>query len=201
METASLKRKKKNIYVCSNESYPACTVHCKPDSAHLQEFILLVEGIIRKLRMKQASYDKLNVSGERSQAVQKLISSDVSGFISYGRRFSLIPESEIGSLFDGLPIGPKPDGLFRIKKQGQKSTRGVMVEVERGQSIQNNADLKDIWKCHICKHTEYLILFVPIELCQARKRERVYARVVNRLAPFFSEGMTINVEAVAIIGY
>jgi hypothetical protein len=172
-----------------------------PDAFLLEEFVSLVEGVLRKLGSRQRAFDKLNVSGERSQTIQLIISSDVSGFVSGGRRFTLIPEHEVVDLFCGLPIGPKPDGLFWLRKPRRKTLRGVMVEVERGQSVQNNADLKDIWKCHICAHTDFLILLVPIELRQARKTEKPYKRVVARLEPFFRDGFTINISAVAVIGY
>ena len=38
---------------------------------------------------------------------------------------------------------------------------GIIIEVERGQSLQNNNIFKDFWKCHICEKVNYLFLFVP----------------------------------------
>ena len=64
-------------------------------------------------------------------------------------------------------------------------------------------DLLDFWKCHLCKHADYLFLMVPQALkhndLMTPKRE--YTSVVKRLETFFIPGNTTNVRAVHIFGY
>ena len=40
-------------------------------------------------------------------------------------------------------------------------TSGILLEVERGKTTTNNMDLLDFWKCHLCRHADYLFLMVP----------------------------------------
>ena len=54
----------------------------------------------------------------------------------------------------------RPDFFLKV------DDTGILIEVERGQTTQNNNDLKDFWKCHICEEAHYLFLFVPNLLIQ-----------------------------------
>lgn len=80
---------------------------------------------------------------------------------------------------------------------------GILLEVERGKTTTNNMDLLDFWKCHLCKHADYLFLMVPQALkhnaSMAPKRE--YRAVAKRLDTFFKPGNATNVRAVHIFGY
>ena len=82
---------------------------------------------------------------------------------------------------------------------------GIIVEVERGQTTINNADLRDLWKCHICKHADYLFIFVPVALKHKEidLPNNAYARVNNRLESFFDpEGVNYtNVRGLVVFGY
>ena len=64
-------------------------------------------------------------------------------------------------------------GLFATTRQAlfvlttsDRSTTGILLEVERGKTTINNMDLLDFWKCHLCEHANYLFLMVPTELRQ-----------------------------------
>lgn len=80
---------------------------------------------------------------------------------------------------------------------------GILLEVERGKTTTNNMDLLDFWKCHLCRHADYLFLMVPQALkhnpTMTPKRE--YKSVVKRLDTFFKPGNATNVRAVHIFGY
>ncbi len=80
---------------------------------------------------------------------------------------------------------------------------GILLEVERGKTTTNNMDLLDFWKCHLCRHADYLFLLVPQELrhndTMSPKRE--FASVVKRLESFFHPGNYTNVLAAYIFGY
>ena len=67
---------------------------------------------------------------------------------------------------------------------------GILLEVERGKTTTNNMDLLDFWKCHLCRHADYLFLMVPQALrhnpTMTPKKE--YNSVVKRLDTFFVPG-------------
>ena len=79
---------------------------------------------------------------------------------------------------------------------------GIIMEVERGKTITNNMDLLDIWKCHICKEADYLLLIVPIvRQTNSGRTTKTFDHVVNRINSFFREENFINVKGCFIIGY
>ncbi|CAA7615066.1 ankyrin repeat domain-containing protein [Magnetospirillum sp. SS-4] len=91
----------------------------------------------------------------------------------------------------------RPD-YFRPYRDGG----GILIEVERGKTLENNMDLLDLWKCHICTHANYLIIIVPkIRNNKKGNRTLVFDRVVNRLTAFFQYGNEVNVDAAFVIGY
>lgn len=80
---------------------------------------------------------------------------------------------------------------------------GILLEVERGKTTTNNMDLLDFWKCHLCRHADYLFLMVPQALKhnETMSPKSEYNSVVRRLETFFHEGNDTNVRAVHIFGY
>ncbi|PZC49362.1 MAG: hypothetical protein DK304_001304 [Chloroflexi bacterium] len=81
---------------------------------------------------------------------------------------------------------------------------GIIIEVERGQTTQNNAALKDLWKVHICEEADYLFLLVPNILRQnesGKVNGRPYKETVNRLSTFFEKQNYTNARGVVIFGY
>ncbi len=77
---------------------------------------------------------------------------------------------------------------------------GIIIEVERGKTNQNNMDFLDFWKCHICEYAHYLILFVPIVLQQGKK-SYPYKTVISHMSTFFEEKNYTNVRGLIVIGY
>lgn len=55
--------------------------------------------------------------------------------------------------------------------------------------MNNNHDLKDIWKAHIASETQHLFLVVPVSNWSASgsPREKPFSRVVHRYGSFFGE--------------
>jgi hypothetical protein len=82
-------------------------------------------------------------------------------------------------------------------------TSGIILEVERGQTTANNNDLRNFWKCHICKEANYLFLFVPKELRHNYEMtpRNQYEKVKNRLESFFTDENYTNVRGLVIFGY
>lgn len=95
----------------------------------------------------------------------------------------------------------KPDFVFST------DSCSVMVEVERGKTLDNNMDMLDMWKCHIHPTARHLILLVPIWYEKDGNGDRpgsrtaTYARVCRRMAPFFQPGCFTNVWSLNLLGY
>jgi hypothetical protein len=91
----------------------------------------------------------------------------------------------------------RPDYFCKIS-----DNEGILMEVERGKTLDNNMDMLDIWKCHICEEANYLFLIVP-KIRQTEKGDGkiIYKRVVDRIETFFRKQNYININAIFIFGY
>jgi hypothetical protein len=129
-----------------------------------------------------------NLPGVSSAQVQ-------ATFLAYATELGFT--SEARGLFLEYENRLRPDYFRRV------GGSGILLEVERGKTTTNNMDLLDFWKCHLCRHADYLFLMVPQALrhndLMTPKRE--YASVVKRLETFFRPGNLTNVRAVHIFGY
>jgi hypothetical protein len=105
--------------------------------------------------------------------------------------------SEKKGLFDNYKTSQlRPDYYKPI------NNTGIIMEVERGKTITNNMDLLDVWKCHICKEADYLLLIVPIiRQTNSGSSTKTFDPVINRIDSFFMEENYINVKGCFIIGY
>lgn len=109
-----------------------------------------------------------------------------------------------------LGFSSEKKGLFSDYKTPQLrpdyykviNNTGIIMEVERGKTIMNNMDMLDVWKCHICKEADYLLLIVPIiRQTNSGGKTKTFEPVVNRIDSFFREENFINVKGCFIIGY
>lgn len=106
--------------------------------------------------------------------------------------------SEAKGLFAGYePRNLRPD--FYLPVGGS----GVLLEVERGKTIDNNMDLLDLWKTHICRGADHLFLLVPTEYRSnpAKPARNLFRAVEARLSTFFQPANHTNVESVVLFGY
>ncbi|MCG6463759.1 hypothetical protein K6U37_03395 [Vibrio parahaemolyticus] len=163
---------------------------------------------------------KVNVSAEFSEAKQiatdlleYLSSSDIADKIKNAHQFNA-KSHDIQDIFlpKCLELGMTSEkkGLFvdqtvtRLRPDYYKEIgkTGLIMEVERGKTTANNMDLLDIWKCHLCKKANYLLLVVPVYRESANgSRQKIFEHVVKRLSTFFEPENYVNVEAAFIIGY
>jgi len=93
----------------------------------------------------------------------------------------------------------RPDYFKKLE-----NNTGILIEVERGKTNQNNMDLLDFWKCHICKHAHYLFLLVPNELKQNESGKivgRPFITVISHMETLFHPSNYTNVRGVVVIGY
>lgn len=130
-----------------------------------------------------------NVPGSESQKIQAVIQTKTSelGF-----------RDESKGLFAGYSTrGLKPDYYREV------GCTGVILEVERGKTINNNMDFLDFWKCHICRVASFLILLVPVELRHnyENRPTRAFKATSNRLESFFITENYTNVWGLVLLGY
>lgn len=107
-------------------------------------------------------------------------------------------QSEAKGLFVGYePRNLRPDFYLPVGESG------ILLEVERGKTIDNNMDLLDFWKTHICREADHLFLLVPTEYrSNAEKSPRNLFRAAEaRLSTFFRPSNHTNVESVFLFGY
>lgn len=135
---------------------------------------------------------EFHIPGAQSQRIEEVITpfAEKLGFISQAKE--LFQKYKVSKL--------RPDYYLSLL------STGIIIEVERGQTSQNNAALKDLWKAHICEEAHYLFLFVPMELRQNKKDPnkisgRPFNETVNRLSTFFVEENYTNVRGLVIFGY
>lgn len=149
---------------------------------------------------------KLVLSGVNSSDVlTRIVTADRPGNSSHFVQRAILSvtkqlgfQSEKRGLFDNYMVSAlRPDHYRRLHNTG------ILFEVERGKTLQNNMDLLDLWKCHICDEASILFLFVP-QLLRQDETERgssVFATVVKRLGTFFIPPNETNVDAAFIFGY
>lgn len=133
-----------------------------------------------------------HVHGAGSSAIQGLVSTLLTDRLSFREEVVLTPE-------EGFVTRARPDFYFELEPG-----RGVLAEVERGGTVTNNHDLKDIWKTHIAPDAQHLFLVVPESNWRAdgSPRERPFPLVAHRMAAFFGdERREIDVLSVHIFGY
>lgn len=81
----------------------------------------------------------------------------------------------------------------------------IIVEVERGGTVTNGHDLKDLWKTHLSPTAKHLFLIVPNSITAESGKQRadnVYKRCISRLGSFFGEPRTqVDVWSLHLFGY
>lgn len=152
----------------------------------------MAEYLRRQLEDRAADIDLAHVHGAPSAHVQAIASAVLKGQLGFTEEVILTPQ-------DGIVSQPRPDFYFSLAPG-----RGVIAEVERGGTVNNNHDLKDMWKAHIAKDVQHLFLIVPNSNWKADggARERPFIRVSNRMAAFFGDARReIDVLTCHVFGY
>ena len=149
------------------------------------------ESLVAHLRSIETEIDAAHVPNAQSSAIQDLVNDwlESRGFIS----------EYLDAFASSASTRSRPDFYFDLG-----SGRGILVEVERGGTVNNNHDLKDIWKCHLSEKTHHLVLIVPNRnfTRDGKPREAPFLRCSNRLRTFFNDPRTqIDVLSLTLIGY
>jgi hypothetical protein len=134
----------------------------------------------------------VHIYNAQSKAVQLIVAQLLRVELGFGEEVVIKPD-------DGFVTQARPDFYFELA-----SGRGVLAEVERGGTTNNNHDLKDVWKTHISPNGHHLFLVVPLANWNERGgvRERPFLRVARRLGAFFGDPRReIDVLSLHLFGY
>lgn len=120
---------------------------------------------------------RLHIHGAQSKSIQDHFATLLRDDLGFGEEVVLTPQ-------DGLVTRARPDFLYDLGRG-----RGIIAEVERGGTITNNHDLKDLWKAHVAPDVQHLFLIVPRNNWRAdgSPRERPFDTVARRLGAFFGD--------------
>lgn len=150
-------------------------------------------GLMRThLTASAEAISTVHVHGAQSSVVQAIVSTLLTTQLGFGEEVVLTPET-------GFVTHARPDFFFRLS-----DGRGVLAEVERGGTTNNNHDLKDLWKAHISPDAQHLFLIVPNAnwTSTGGAREKPFLRVSKRLAAFFGDPRReIDVLSLHVFGY
>lgn len=152
----------------------------------------LAQILVRHLTEHAGDIDLVHVHGAQSSAVQAIVSTLLREQLGFGEELVLTPDL-------GFVTSARPDFFYTLS-----TGRGILAEVERGGTTNNNHDLKDLWKTHIARDAQHLFLIVPMSNWSAsgRGRERPFKRVSRRLAAFFGDPRReIDVVSLHVFGY
>lgn len=104
---------------------------------------------------------------------------------------------ELQGQYDDLKL--RPDFVKNI------GSNGIILEVERGKTLDNNMDFLDFWKCHIHPRYSYLILLVPIwyksNSTDKSPKQLHFSTVCKHYSYFYRENNYTNVKGTVVIGY
>ena len=134
----------------------------------------------------------LHVHGASSKAIQDHFAILLREGLGFGEEVVLTPQT-------GLVTQARPDFFFELT-----DGRGIIAEVERGGTITNNHDLKDLWKAHVAPDAHHLFLIVPHSNWKGdgSPRERPFQTVARRLGAFFGDPRReIDVLSVHVFAY
>ncbi len=153
---------------------------------------LLAKELVEYLNAEDEAIRAAHVHGAQSSAIQSIVSLLLRDRLGFDEEVILTPAH-------GFVTSARPDFFYRLG-----SGRGVLAEVERGGTVNNNHDLKDLWKAHISPDAQHLFLIVPNANWKpdGTARERPFKRVVNRLAAFFGDPRReIDLVSLHVFGY
>lgn len=158
--------------------------------------LVTVDSLATRLKVhlerSRQEIDDSHVHMASSGAIQSIVSGLLCDKLEFREERILTPE-------DGFVTQARPDFFFRLA-----DGRGVLAEVERGGTVTNNHDLKDLWKTHIASDAQHLFLIVPHANWNeaGRPREKPFIRVVNRLGAFFGDHRKeVDVLSLHVFGY
>jgi len=133
-----------------------------------------------------------HVHNAPSSAIQSIVSDLLEAQLGFKEEVILTPA-------ESFVTSARPDFFYRLEEG-----RGILAEVERGGAVNNNHDLKDLWKAHVAPDAQHLFLIVPFAnwTPDGNPRERPFKRVQHRLGAFFGDPRReVDIVSLHVFGY
>lgn len=162
-----------------------------PEGAEIRQVKALADQLAAWIDQLDAEIAAAHVHGAQSSAIQGLVGTALE-------EVGFTPEQVLGPQ-EGFSTRARPDFFFALSEG-----RGIIAEVERGGAVNNNHDLKDMWKAHIAAEAQHLFLVVPYSnwLPDGSPREKPFARVLHRYSSFFGDPRReLDVDSCFVFGY
>ncbi|WP_298990711.1 hypothetical protein [uncultured Pseudokineococcus sp.] len=162
------------------------------EKRELIEVDIRAGDLTRFLVEESDAIDKAHVFNAGSSLIQGIVGGLLRERMGFREEVVITPE-------DGLVTRARPDFFYSLGPG-----RGILAEVERGGTVNNNHDLKDVWKTHIAPDAHHLFLVVPQQNVSAdgKGRERPFLRVSSRVGAFFGDKRReVDIVSAHIFGY
>lgn len=162
------------------------------DSLELQLVDQLAEHLEHHLETRTIAISHSHIHGAPSSAIQAIVSALLRDELGFSEEVVITPSQ-------GFVSSARPDFFLRLG-----TGNGIIAEVERGGTVNNNHDLKDLWKAHVAPEVQHLFLIVPNANWKpdGSPRERPYNRVCQRLSAFFGDPRKeIDLTSLHVFGY
>ncbi|MFX4286725.1 hypothetical protein ACQBJO_00965 [Janibacter sp. G349] len=153
---------------------------------------MLADHLRDELAEREAAINQAHVVNAPSKDIQDIVAEILTDELGFAQEVVLTRQ-------DGIVTHARPDFVYSLSPG-----RGVMAEVERGGTLNNNHDLKDMWKAHIAQDVQHLFLVVPNSnwTRTGGGREKPYPRVLNRIGAFFgTPRREVDVLSAHVFGY
>jgi hypothetical protein len=162
------------------------------EARELSQVDRIADQLAGYLRERESDIRSAHVHGARSSAIQAIVAGLLTDRLSFGQEVVLTRE-------DGFVSRIRPDFVYWLS-----NGRGIIAEVERGGTVNNNHDLKDFWKVHVAPDAQHLFLIVPNSNWSSNglPREKPFRRVAHRLGAFFGDPRKeVDVVSLHLFGY
>jgi len=162
------------------------------ERAELTRVQELADGLARFLDQNEEEIRSAHIHGAQSSAIQAIVATLLTERLGF-------EEEVVLSGSDGFVSRTRPDFIYRLGEG-----RGILAEVERGGTVNNNHDLKDFWKAHMAPDAHHLFLVVPNSnwAKDGSAREKPFRRVAHRLGAFFGDSRReVDVLSLHLFGY
>ncbi|MEW1952305.1 hypothetical protein [Terrabacter sp. NPDC080008] len=164
-------------------------------AAEIRQVAAIAEALLAELRRISDDIDRIHRWRAKSDDIQ----ATFFGWLEQSYKVSI---EKTEGFEDTTTRHNRPDAQIWLDSLG---TRRVLVEVERGGTVTNGHDLKDMWKAHLSPLVQHLFLVVPntIEAEDGTLRsDQAFLRCSARLGSFFQNSRTeVDVLSVHLFGY
>lgn len=164
-------------------------------NAEMQEVDLIASRFRQELIRVSDTIDEIHQWRAKSDDIQATF------FPWLAENYATVFESQRGFERTTTPFN-RPDAQLSLD---HSRPNRIIVEVERGGTVTNGHDLKDLWKAHLSLTAKHLFLVVPNSITDESGKQRAdnaVNRCILRLGSFFGDPRTqVDIWSLHLFGY